>query len=48
MLLLLKAKHALDAQVTLSDASAVIDPKKYYNVKSTIRWLMHWQPSAPV
>ena len=48
MLLLLKAKHALDAQVTLSDASAVIDPKKYYNVKSWIRWLMHWQPSAPV
>jgi len=48
MLLLLQAKHALDAQVTLSDATAVIDPKNHYNVQSLIRWLMHWQPCAPV
>jgi len=48
MLLLLKAKHALNAQVTLSDATAVIDPKIYYNEKSIIKWLLHWQPCAPV
>ena len=47
LLLLLQAKHAQDAQVTLSDATAVIHPKNYYSVKFIITWLMHWQPCAP-
>jgi len=47
MLLLLKAKHALNAQVALMQLLWLI-PQLTYNEKSIIRWLLHWQPCAPV